>query len=71
MNKLMCPVCEKMIMSIDKVESLLRNTFSKVLLSHCVCGEALEIRSPRRNVFKISTASGKQSEIFIKNGEGM
>ena len=71
MDEVKCPTSGKMIMSIKEVESLLRKTTSKVLLSHCLCGEAFEIRSPRRNVFKISTASGKQSEIFIKNGEGM
>jgi len=70
MDEVKCPTSGKMIMSIKEVESLLRKTTSKVLLSHCLCGEAFEIRSLKRNAFDVSTSSGKRSEQFIEEGEG-
>ena len=70
MDEMICPSCGKMIMSIKEVERILRNTFSKVLLSRCLCGEAFEIRSPTSNVFDISTSSGKRLKQFIEVAEG-
>jgi hypothetical protein len=69
MDKVKCPTCGKMIMDTKEVDRILRNTFSKVLLSRCLCGEALEIRSPTRNVFEISTSSGKRSKQFKEDVE--
>lgn len=71
MDNVKCPTCGKIIMSIKEVERILRNTFSKVLLSRCLCGEAFEIRSPTRNVFDISTSSGKRLKQFIEDAEGV
>jgi len=71
MDNVKCPTCGKIIMSIKEVERILRNTFSKVLLSRCLCGEAFEIRSPTRNVFDISTSSGKRLKQFIEDAEGL
>ncbi len=71
MDEVKCPACGKMIMSIKEVERILRNTFSKVLLSRCLCGEAFEIRSPTSNVFDISTSSGKRLKQFIEDEEGI
>jgi len=71
MDEVKCPTCGKMIMSIKEVERILRNTFSKVLLSRCLCGETFEIRSPTRNVFEISTSSGKRLKQFIEDAEGI
>jgi hypothetical protein len=71
MDNVKCPTCGKIIMSIKEVERILRNTFSKVLLSRCLCGEAFEIRSPTRNVFDISTSSGKRLRQFIEDAEGV
>ena len=71
MDNVKCPACGKIIMSIKEVERILRNTFSKVLLSRCLCGEAFEIRSPTRNVFDISTSSGKRLKQFIEDAEGL
>jgi len=71
MDSVKCPTCGKIIMSIKEVERILRNTFSKVLLSRCLCGEAFEIRSPTRNVFDISTSSGKRLKQFIEDAEGL
>jgi hypothetical protein len=71
MDEVKCPTCGKMIMSTKEVERILRNTFSKVLLSGCVCGEAFEIRSPTSNVFDISTSSGKRLKQFIEDEEGI
>lgn len=70
MDEMKCPTCGKMIMNIKKVQNLLRKTPSKVLLSHCICGEAFEIRSLKRNVIDISTSSGKRIEQFIEDEEG-
>jgi len=71
MENVKCPSCGKIIMSIKEVERILCNTFSKVLLSQCLCGEAFEIRSPTRNVFDISTSSGKRLKQFIEDTEGV
>jgi hypothetical protein len=71
MDNVKCPTCGEIIMSIKEVERILRNTFSKVLLSRCLCGEAFEIRSPTRNVFDISTSSGKRLRQFIEDAEGV
>jgi len=71
MDKLKCPTCGKMIMDTKEADRILRNTFSKVLLSRCLCGEAFEIRSPTRNVFDISTSSGKKLKQFIEDAEGV
>jgi hypothetical protein len=71
MDEVKCPSCGKMIMSIKEVKRILRNTFSRVLLSRCLCGEAFEIRSPTRNVFEISTSSGKRLKQFIEDAEGV
>lgn len=70
MDEMICPSCGKMIMSIKEVERILRNTFSKVLLSRCLCGEAFEIRSPTRNLFEILTSSGKRLKQFIEVAAG-
>jgi len=71
MDKLKCPTCGKMIMDTKEADRILRNTFSKVLLSRCLCGEVFEIRSPTRNVFDISTSSGKKLKQFIEDAEGV
>jgi len=71
MDEVKCPTCGKMIMSTKEVERILRNTFSKVLLSRCLCGEAFEIGSPTSNVFDISTSSGKRLKQFIEDEEGI
>jgi hypothetical protein len=47
MREVKFPTCGKRIMSIKEVKRILRNTFNKVLLSQCLCGESYEIRSPR------------------------
>jgi len=70
MDCVKCPTCGQVIMSIKKVEGLLRKTSSKVLLRHCLCGEAFEIRSLKRNAFAVSTSSGKRLEQFIEDVEG-
>jgi len=64
-----CPVCGKMIMGAKEAEKLLHKTSSKVLISRCLCGEVFEIRSPTRNVFEISTSSGKRLRQFIEDVE--
>jgi len=69
MREVRCPTGGKIIMSIKKKERILPNTFSKVLLSQCLCGESFEIRTPTRNVFDTSTSSGKRSKQFIGDAE--
>ena len=69
MNDLICPDCEKPIMSIQKVENLLRTTTSRTLVSRCLCGVTYEIRSLRRNALDVSTSSGKRSEQVIEREE--
>jgi len=61
-----CPTCGKMIMGAKEAEKLLSKTMSKVLISRCLCGEAYEIRSPTKNIFEISTSSGKRLKQFIE-----
>ncbi len=68
MEDIVCPDCRKPIMSIRKVENLLRSTTTKTLLSRCFCGVTYEIRSLKQNVLEISTSSGKKVKQFI--GEG-
>lgn len=63
-----CPGCMKMIMGAKEAEKLLHKTTSKVLISRCICGEAYEIRSPTRNIFEISTPSGKRLKLIEKGG---
>ncbi|PIX24234.1 MAG: hypothetical protein COZ69_06700 [Deltaproteobacteria bacterium CG_4_8_14_3_um_filter_45_9] len=70
MKDLLCPDCEKPIMSMQKAENLLRTTTSRTLVSRCWCGVAYEIRSLKRNVLDVSTSTGKRSEQFIEEGEG-
>ena len=70
MEEMKCPSCGKMVMSIKRMEDLIRVTTSKVLLTHCACGEAFEIRSPTRNLFKISASSGKSVDIFTDGNDG-
>ena len=70
MEEMKCPSCGKMLMSIKKMEDLIRATTSKVLITHCACGEAFEIRSPTKNLFKISASSGKSVDIFTDGNEG-
>lgn len=70
MDQVKCPTCGKFIMSVKEVKRILRNTFSKVLLSRCLCGEGFEIRYPTRNIFDISTSSGKRLKQFIEEEEG-
>jgi len=70
MKDLLCPDCEKPIMSMEKAENLLRTTASRTLVSRCWCGVAYEIRSLKRNVLDVSTSTGKRSEQFIEEGEG-
>ena len=70
MDNVKCPTCGKIIMSIKEVERILRNTFSKVLLSRCLCGEAFEIRSRKRNAYEIVTSSGEKLEIITNGNEG-
>ena len=70
MEEMMCPACGKMVMSIKKVENLLRQTTSKILLSQCSCGKTFEIRSLKRNVYEILTSSGKKLEIITNENEG-
>jgi len=69
MKDIICPDCEKPIMSMQKVENLLRTTTSKTLVSRCLCGVAYEIRSLKRNVLDVSTSSGRRSEQLIEEGE--
>lgn len=66
-----CPTCGKMIMGVREVENLLHKTTSKVLISLCLCGESFEIRSPTRNIFEISTSSGKRLKQFIEEAKGI
>jgi len=70
MEEMKCPSCGKRVMSIKRMEDLIRVSTSKVLLTHCACGEAFEIRSPTRNLFKISASSGKSVELFTNGKEG-
>jgi len=67
MEEMICPACGKTVMSIKKVENLLRQTTSKILLSQCSCGSSIEIRSPTRNVFDILTSSEKRLKQFIED----
>jgi transcription elongation factor Elf1 len=69
MSDVTCPICGKRIMSTKEVERILRDTSSKVLLSRCLCGAAFEIRSPTRNVFDISTSSGKRRKHLVEDTE--
>ena len=69
MKDLICPDCERPIMSIQKVKNLLRVTAGKVLIGHCFCGVSYEIRSLKRNVLDVSTSSGKRSEQLIEGDE--
>lgn len=71
MRDLICPDCEKPIMSKQKAENLLRTTTTKTLVSRCLCGVAYEIRSLRQNVLDISTSSGKRSKQFLNECEGV
>lgn len=68
MKELICPDCQKPIMSIKKVGNLMRNSTSKTLISRCLCGVTYEVRSLKRNVLDISTSSGKRSEQFTEEG---
>jgi RNase P subunit RPR2 len=68
MDEIFCPNCQKPIMSIKKVENLLRSTTTKTLLSRCFCGVTYEIRSLKQNVLEISTSSGKRVKKFIGKG---
>jgi len=68
MDDIVCPDCQKLIMSIKKVENLLRNTTTKTLLSRCFCGVTYEIRSLKQNVLEISTSSGKKVKKFVREG---
>jgi len=70
MEEMKCPSCGRMVMSIKKMEDLIRVTTSKVLLTHCACGEAFEIRSPTRNLFKISASSGQSVDILTNGNQG-
>jgi hypothetical protein len=70
MGEMKCPSCGKRVMSIKRMEDLIRVTTSKVLLTHCPCGEAFEIRSPTRNLFKISASSGKSVDLLTNVNEG-
>jgi len=69
MNELTCPSCERPIMNMRKAETLLRATTSKILIGHCFCGVAYEIRSLRKNVLNISTSSGQKSEQLIEESK--
>lgn len=69
-DDLICPDCERPIMSKKKVKNLLRATTTKTLVSRCLCGVAYEIRSLRKNVFDVSTSSGKRSEQPIEENQG-
>ena len=64
MDEMICPSCGKMVLSIIKMKSLLRDTASKTLVGNCVCGEAFRIRSPGENVFEITTSSGKRLNLI-------
>jgi hypothetical protein len=55
-------------MNMRKAEALLRTTASKILIGHCFCGVAYEIRSLRKNVLDVSTSSGKRSEQIMEEG---
>jgi hypothetical protein len=68
MDEMICPCCGKMVLSIIKMKSLLRDTLSKTLLGNCVCGEAFRIRSPAGNVFEISTSSGRRLKLIEEGG---
>jgi len=70
MEEMRCPACGQTVMSIKRVESLLQQTTSKVLMSQCLCGKPFEIRSPTRNVFEISTSSGEKFKQILKDDEG-
>lgn len=70
MEEMTCPTCGKMVMTIKRIEDLIRATASKVLLTHCACGEGFEIRSPTKNLFKISASSGKNVDLFKKEEGG-
>jgi len=70
MNEIICPSCERPIMTVKELNRLLRNTSSKVLLSHCICGEAYKIRSLNKSLLEISTSSGKRLENFIIGDDG-
>lgn len=65
MDELICPNCQKLLMSIKKVEFLLRTTITKTLMSRCVCGVNYEIRSLSGKCLEISTSSGKREKYLI------
>jgi hypothetical protein len=56
-------------MNVEKLEHLLSTTPSRTLWTHCGCGEAFEIRSPRRDALEISTSSGKKWVKPIENAK--
>lgn len=62
MSDLICPDCNKPIMSLKKAETLLRTTTTKTLVSRCWCGVGYEVRSLKKNILDVSTTSGKRSE---------
>jgi len=65
MSDLICPDCNKPIMSLKKAENLLRTTTTKTLMSRCWCGVYYEVRSLKKNFLDVSTSSGKRSEQFL------
>lgn len=69
MNVLICPDCQKPLMSMKKAEKLLQTTTSKTLMSRCWCGVAYAVRSLRKNTLDIFTSSGKRSAQFIKEDQ--
>lgn len=69
MSDLICPDCERSIMSIQKTKNLLGAASGKVLIGHCFCGVEYEIRSLKRNILDISTSPGKRTEQFMEEGE--
>jgi len=62
MSDLICPDCNKPIMSLKKAENLLRTTTTKTLVSRCWCGVLYEVRSLKKNILDVSTSSGRRAE---------
>jgi len=61
MNEAKCPSCNKTVMSPKELERLIKSASGNILLSHCSCGEALEIRL-LADGFSVMATPGKRKK---------
>lgn len=69
MSELICPDCNKPLMSLKKAEKLLQTSATRTIVSRCWCGVSYAVRSLTRNRLDISTSSGKRLEQLIKEDQ--